>query len=121
MPELDPVLFETGQARIAATGLQAIQPARGELAKWPQAALLIRAHTDTVASQAANEALAQRPAVAVQKLLLAPGGVPAQRIYMATLPKQALPRVTGDQTADRDNRSVRLQLVLVSEPVEKAR
>lgn len=111
-PELDPVLFDTGKALVSKEGLAAIQHARDELLKAPEAVLLIRAHTDTVASDAVNVALAENRASVVKELLRKQGGVPAGRLYVSPLPEQSLPQVTGDSTATQDNRTVRLQLAL---------
>ena len=50
LPELEPVLFDTGKALVSNAGLAAIQRARDALVKFPDAVLLIQAHTDTVAT-----------------------------------------------------------------------
>lgn len=119
LPELEPVLFDAGKALVSTEGLAAIQRARDALVRFPDAVLLIRAHTDTVAGDGVNAALAQRRASVVKELLRDQGGVAAQRLYVSPLPKRALPRVTPDSTPNQDNRSVRLQLALPMAPSPK--
>jgi outer membrane protein OmpA-like peptidoglycan-associated protein len=84
--------------------------------RLPDAVLLIRAHTDTVAADAVNVPLAKERASAVKELLLKQGGVGARRLYVSQLPEQALPQVTRDGTANHENRSVRLQLAMPAAP-----
>lgn len=115
-PHLDPVLFDTGKAWVSEAGIRAIQRARDELLKSADTVLLIQSHTDTVAADAVNVELAKARATAVKEILIKQGGVPARRLYVAPLPEQALPQVTRDDTANRDNRSVRLQLALPVAP-----
>ena len=46
LPELEPVLFDAGRALVSTEGLAAIQRARDALVRFPDAVLLIRAHTE---------------------------------------------------------------------------
>lgn len=118
-PALTPVLFSTGSAHIAAEGLSAIEKARQALRENPDMVLLIRAHTDTVASMPVNVSLAQRRAVAVRQVLLGVGGIPSSRVFVSEMPKADLPSITKDETAERRNRSA--ELVLVNSPVQLQR
>lgn len=110
-PVLSPILFETGKADLSEQSYRAIEAAREQLRTHPEAALLLVAHTDTVASDAINGPLARLRALAVMTVLRGVGGIPAGRVFAAELPKADLPVLTPRETASMVNRSVELKLV----------
>jgi outer membrane protein OmpA-like peptidoglycan-associated protein len=116
LPELAPVLFASGRADLTEEGLAAIAKARDFLWANPQTALLLRAHTDMVASQEINRPLARRRGEAVRQRLLDPGGIAANRVFVAEMPKHALPDLTEDAVASSRNRSVEFVVVNVAAP-----
>ncbi len=111
LPRLPAVLFDTGSAELSTASQAALQAVRDALRHHPGTLLLVQAHTDTMASAAYNEGLAQRRAQAVSRRLSVQGGVAPERIVVSYLPETALPAVTPDQTPDTGNRSVRLALI----------
>ena len=105
-PNLAPVLFATGSADVTPMGLETIAVARNFLRTNPEDVLLLRAHTDTVASDSRNRTLARRRGEAVRRLLLQPGGIAPNRVFVAELPKLDLPHLTNPEMAEQRNRSV---------------
>ena len=81
------------------------------LRQQPDMGVLLLAHTDMVAGDKLNRALAARRADAVRRALQAQGGIAANRIFASELPKAALPTITGPEIANADNRSVELHVV----------
>lgn len=110
-PRLLPVLFATGKADVSAEGMKAIEAARDALRQHPQAVLLVRAHTDTVADMRINVPLAERRANVVRDLLIGVGGIAAPRVFVSALPKSDLASMTHNETASEVNRSVELEMV----------
>ena len=110
-PRLRPVLFEIGEAEVSAEGLRAIEAARAALRQHPQAVLLIRSHTDTLANMRINSPLAERRAAVVRDVLLGVGGISAQRVFVSVLPKMDLPTMTLNETPTERNRSVDFSMV----------
>ncbi len=113
LPLLAPVLFASGKNDISAEAMEPLRRARDELQRHPDAVLLIRAQTDTVASSRTNASLAVRRGQTVRQTLLTVGGVAADRLFVSDLPKSTLPKMTPDSTDEQENRVVRLQLVNV--------
>lgn len=116
--DLDPVLFALGSAETTGDALVAIEKAREFLRNDPHAALLLRAHTDTLASDSINRSLARRRSEAVRRLLIGSGSIAPNRIFVAELPKKEVPNITKRETADDRNRSVEF---LVAWPVPASR
>jgi outer membrane protein OmpA-like peptidoglycan-associated protein len=108
LPDLPALLFEPDGATVSRDGLATLQQARDALATHPRALLQLRVHTDTTAPRRHNDDLAHRRALAVLGLLSSQGGIAPERLLVSYLPETALPRVTPDQTARRENRSVEL-------------
>lgn len=107
---LDPVLFLTGEAKITTEGLQRVNITRDALLRHPELGVLLLAHTDTVAPMALNTTLASKRAAAVRDSLVQGGGIAASRVFVAILPKGALPLVTNEEVDEQRNRSVQLRL-----------
>jgi outer membrane protein OmpA-like peptidoglycan-associated protein len=110
-PALLPILFDTGKAALSEQSYRSIEVVREQLRAHPEAALLLVAHTDTVASDAINTPLAHLRALAVLSVLRGVGGIPAGRIFTTELPKSDLPVLTPLETASTVNRSVELKLI----------
>jgi outer membrane protein OmpA-like peptidoglycan-associated protein len=110
-PYFPAVLFDSGRATVTPQHVETIARARDFLRTNADAVLLLKAHTDTVASARINRDLARRRAEAVRGLVLEPGGVAANRVFVAELPKQDVPELTRDETAELRNRSVELVVI----------
>ena len=110
-PHFPPVVFATGRATVTSQHIETIAHARDFLRTNADAVLLLKAHTDTVASARINGDLARRRGEAVRGLVLKPGGVAANRVFVAELPKQDVPELTRDETAELRNRSVEFVVV----------
>jgi outer membrane protein OmpA-like peptidoglycan-associated protein len=110
-PHFPPVVFGTGRATVTSQHIETIARARDFLRTNSDAVLLLKAHTDTVASARINSDLARRRGEAVRGLVLEPGGVAANRVFVAELPKQDVPELTRDETAELRNRSVEFVVV----------
>jgi outer membrane protein OmpA-like peptidoglycan-associated protein len=106
--QFPPVRFATGSAKVSTDGLDAIAKARDFAKANGEYVLLLRAYTDTVASDATNRTLARRRADEVRRLLLEPGGLPPTQVYVTELSEKALPRLTKDEVAEERNRSVEI-------------
>lgn len=110
---LSPVRFRTGKSALDSQALLAIEQARNYLAEHSEAALLLMAHTDTVATAGFNTKLATDRARAVQGSLIREGGIAASRVFVGVLPETDLPRLTTQEVADADNRSVEFAVIRV--------
>lgn len=76
---LGDVLFEFGKANLLPTAGQRLDQLADFLRQYPDRKLIVEGHTDSVGSDAANQALSERRAQAVQQALLM-RGVDAARI-----------------------------------------
>ena len=108
---LSPVHFRSGKSALDLQAVQAIEQARNYLREHSEAALLLTAYTDTVATAAFNTKLATDRARAVQESLIREGGIAASRIFVGVLPETDLPRLTAQEAADADNRSVEFAVI----------
>ncbi|MGZ5163779.1 MAG: OmpA family protein [Burkholderiales bacterium] len=111
LPNLSPVLFVTGRAEVTSDGLDAIAKALEVMRNNPKAILLLKAYTDTRASDTLNRSLARRRADAVRQRLIAQGGIARNRIFVAELAKTDLPELTEQEIASRQNRSVEFVVI----------
>jgi len=75
---LGDVLFEFGKANLLPTAGQRLDQLADFLRQYPDRKLIIEGHTDSVGSEAANQALSERRAQAVQQALLMRGVDPAR-------------------------------------------
>jgi len=108
---LAPVLFRSGKSALDSQAMLSIEHARNYLNEHAETSLLIMAHTDTVATAAFNAKLAADRAHAVHDSLIREGGIAASRIFLALLPETHLPRLTGQEMASADNRSVEFAVI----------
>ncbi|WP_143040631.1 OmpA family protein [Paraburkholderia caballeronis] len=111
LPDLRPILFETGKAELLVDGLAELAKARDYLRGHPETGLLALAYTDTRGGRMFNRALAARRAEAVRSALIAEGGIAASRLFVAELPQTDLPTLTGQAVDSQSNRSVHLMLL----------
>ena len=75
---LGDVLFEFGKANLLPTAGQRLDQLADFLKQYPDRKLIIEGHTDSVGSDAANQALSERRAQAVQQALVGRGVDPAR-------------------------------------------
>ena len=108
---LDPVYFATGSAVVTAEGKQAIQRARDLVRGHLGAALLVMARTDTVGASKVNASLARERGQAVRRLLIERGGVGPTQVFIAELPKNDLPVISGEREDFLRNRTVSLHMI----------
>jgi len=103
--------FETNEATLTGPAFTVLRAVAADLRAQPGAGILLLAHTDTVASDRINRALAARRAEAVYSALIGQGGIAANRVFMSALPKMDLPVLTDREIARPENRSVELLIV----------
>lgn len=106
------VLFDSGQAQLKAGGVQGMQRLSGFLKEYPQRKASIEGYTDSVGSDAMNQALSARRAEAVMAALLGMGVGRGQLVaqgYGETHP------VAGNDKADGRQLNRRVEIVLSDE------
>jgi outer membrane protein OmpA-like peptidoglycan-associated protein len=112
-PSFGPVHFVTNRAELNDDGRQWVAKTRDYLNGHPGTAVLVHAYTDTRGTDRHNTRLAQRRATAVTDALIRPGGVAANRVFLAALGPNDLPVMTEPKKDEQENRSVWLQVVAV--------
>jgi outer membrane protein OmpA-like peptidoglycan-associated protein len=117
---LAPVLFSAGSFQVRTEQMNAVTAARNFLKRYGDYSLLLRAHTDTTASERLNARLAKQRGDEVRRLLLQPGGIPGSHVFVSDLPKQDLPIPTVDQVPDELNRSVEFFVARIAKAVVAA-
>lgn len=113
LPTLQGVHFATAKADLTPEAVARIGVARDYLRTHANSGILIFANTDTVGSDAMNQALAARRAERVAQLLQSEGGVSPARIFVTPLAKKDLPTLTQPETESESNRSVEMILILL--------
>jgi hypothetical protein len=113
-PALAPVRFRMGSARLDQQALDAISAARAFLREHDTSGLVLLAHTDTTGGEARNRTVAAQRGAAVRSMLLREGGISADRVFVAELPKADLPDLTLPQVPDGDNRTVEFMVVTMT-------
>jgi len=112
-PSFGPVHFVTNRAELNNDSRALIARARNYLKDHPGTAVLVQAYTDTRGTDQHNAKLARRRATAVADELIRPGGLAANRVFMAALGPNDLPVMTEPKKDEQENRSVWLQVVEV--------
>ena len=90
---LEPVGFGLNRHEIDPAQFPVIDKALAAVRARPCEVLLLKAHTDTSGEERINIDLARRRAVAVRDLLVARGGLAGNRVLMAELPRNDLPKL----------------------------
>ncbi len=75
---LEGVSFVTGSAELTPASLEVLQKVARSLEAWPEVAIEIRGHTDSVGASEANRDLSQRRALAVRQYLVTLGISPGR-------------------------------------------
>jgi len=109
-----PVHFVTNRAELNNDSRALIARARDYVNDHPGTAMLVQAYTDTRGTDRHNAKLAQHRATAVADELIRPGGLAANRVFIAALGPNDLPVMTEPKKDEQENRSVWLQVVDVA-------
>ena len=103
------LLFQTGGTALTPESQARLVQTRDEAMRRRSAELVVIGHTDTVGSQASNDALSLRRAQQVRDLYIQ-GGFPAARIEAVGRGERELAVPTPDETAEPRNRRVEILL-----------
>ncbi len=107
---LEPVVFGFNRHEIEPAQYPVIDRAVSAVRVRPCEVILLKAHTDTSGEEWINVELARRRATAVRDLLLARGGLAGNRVLIAELPRNDLPKLTPDGVREEANRTVEMTL-----------
>lgn len=89
---------------------RALESIRAVAAQNPQSIVLLFSNTDTTGNEKRNTDLARERASAVRAALTQAGGLARNRVFVAELAIDALPRITGGNVPEVANRSVTIQV-----------
>jgi outer membrane protein OmpA-like peptidoglycan-associated protein len=110
-----PLILETAQITFAPDDAKqwsadALETIRATAAQNPESIVLLFANTDTTGDAKRNADLARDRASTVRAALTQAGGLARNRVFVAELAMDALPRITGAHVAEARNRSVTVQV-----------
>jgi outer membrane protein OmpA-like peptidoglycan-associated protein len=106
---LSVLLFQPGGTDLTSASQVRLAETRDEALRRRDAELVVIGHTDTVGSQAANDALSLRRAQQVRDMYIQ-GGFPAARIEAVGRGERELAVPTPDETSEPRNRRVEILL-----------
>jgi len=112
---LGDVLFATGKAELKAGAMERLNKLASFMLKYPDRAVVIEGHTDSVGSAALNQALSERRADAVKAYLISQS-VPAASV--TTIGKGKDVPVADNATASGRQQNRRVEVIIANPPAK---
>jgi outer membrane protein OmpA-like peptidoglycan-associated protein len=116
--EIGGVQFATGRAEIDGTARESLAKLAGIVASYPHLRFNVEGHTDSIGSNATNDALSLRRAMTVREYLIGQG-MAASSIEVAGFGSSR--PIVDNSTAETRARNRRVEIVLSGEPLAAAR
>lgn len=113
---LGDVLFATGKADLKPGAMERLSKLAGFMLKYPDRAVVIEGHTDSVGSAASNQTLSERRADAVKAYLISQS-VPASSV--TTIGKGKDVPVAENTTATGRQQNRRVEIIIANAPMKK--
>ena len=113
---LGDVLFATGKADLKPGAMERLSKLAGFMLKYPDRAVVIEGHTDSVGSAASNQTLSERRSDAVKAYLISQS-VPASSV--TTIGKGKDVPVAENTTATGRQQNRRVEIIIANAPMKK--
>ncbi len=113
---LGDVLFSTGQADLKPGAMERLSKLAAFMLRFPNRAVVIEGHTDSVGSASLNQALSQRRADAVKAYLISQS-VPAASV--TTIGKGKDVPVADNTTASGRQQNRRVEIIIANPPMQR--